>query len=150
MQKLTQCHARRSVAFIQSIDTDEQGAVEGPQEMLQDFAQLSRVTLTNDSDDGSGDDGTRCCRILQQTCTKLKTMEIYVSKPVLNIPAEEDQSASPSIYQTIVDIDLQLKAITNLRKIVVRVFSGPPAPWLTMLMKDFGWIVPLGNHDKPM
>ncbi|KAF4255224.1 hypothetical protein KXX16_005472 [Aspergillus fumigatus] len=91
------------------------------------------------------EDGLRILRLLQEKCTNLKALEtlVYGSNGGLIAHQETDPQLLRDVLQ---NIDAHFRAIGSLRRIVVRVCSGSPAPPTIDFMQQLGWIVLHGNR----
>jgi len=80
-------------------------------------------------------------KLLQEKCTKLMTLETLIygrdSKRLIN-PSHDD---SQFVQEALSQIDAQLKAISSLKKIIVRSYDGTPTPSVLEMMQGLGWVV---------
>ncbi|KAI1498956.1 hypothetical protein F5X99DRAFT_391624 [Biscogniauxia marginata] len=94
------------------------------------------------------EDGLRSLKLLQQNCAGLKTLEILVHKQNSSGLTKASHDDSQSLRTALSQIDVQLRAISSLKKILVRFYDGPSSPLVTETMKGFGWVICLGDKGQ--
>ena len=93
------------------------------------------------------EDGFRSLKLLQDRCINLKTLETFVhNENSRGLKASHDDSQF--IREALSQINAQFKLISSLSRIIVRFYDGSPAPSLMELMKDFGWVIFLGDKGQ--
>jgi len=85
----------------------------------------------------------RGLKLLQEKCTGLATLETHVQPgnskglTVTSLAEEGSQFAREALAQ----VDGQFNAIPSLHKVIVRFYSGSPAPEVAELMQGYGWAI---------
>ena len=92
-------------------------------------------------------DSLESLKLLQEKCTNLTTLETFIHGQNANGFLARDQDNSQFIQDALSHIDVQLKAIPSLNKVIVRNFGGTLTPSVIELMQGLGWIV-LRSHGK--
>lgn len=92
------------------------------------------------------EDGLRRLQLLRQSCTGLKTLEILIFGHFANILVADHQLIDKSFRNIILEVDAQIRGITPLEAIVVRIVysRGIPAA-VRGYLQGLGWIVKFGN-----
>ncbi|KJR87248.1 uncharacterized protein SPSK_01931 [Sporothrix schenckii 1099-18] len=98
-------------------------------------------------------DGQSSLAILREKCPNLTILETLVythgSQSLLYAGHDShDDLDDQSIREALAHVDVQLKLISSLRKIIVRFYSGPLAPSVVAAMQGFGWDVYRGDRAK--
>ncbi|KAM0551391.1 hypothetical protein ACHAPJ_008500 [Fusarium lateritium] len=98
---------------------------------------------------GIQQDGMRSLKLLQDYCTNLKALELYVHKGNAFGLVQEAPSNLQSLHEALSQVDAQLKTFSSLERIVIRYYHDTPAPRVMQLMQGFGWIVLMGDNELP-
>ncbi|KAL6913367.1 hypothetical protein FSHL1_011051 [Fusarium sambucinum] len=98
---------------------------------------------------GLQQDGMRSLKLLRDYCTNLKTLEFYVHQSNAFGLVEETPSNLQPLHEALLQVDVQLKAISSLKKIVIRCYHDRPTPGVMQLMQGFGWIVLIRDKEVP-
>ncbi|KAK4042993.1 hypothetical protein C8A01DRAFT_32938 [Parachaetomium inaequale] len=103
--------------------------------------------VTADQQAGEEDAFLGELRLLREKCTSLVTLEMMVygrhAKGVT--VASHDPDNSQLVRGVLSRMDAHLKAIPSLRRVLVRLYSGPLAPDVVEWMHGFGWVVSVGR-----
>ena len=87
--------------------------------------------------------------LLQKQCTGLRTLEtlLYGSQHSHSSAlVQEDQLAKNKfVREALWDINARFRAISSLNRIIVRVYSGSPAPAVREFLQGLGWVVFVGG-----
>jgi hypothetical protein len=81
-------------------------------------------------------------QLLQKECGSLAKLEIFIYSRNSKLLIEQD---STSVREVLSEINRQFGYISSLRKIIVRVYSGSPAPSVKEFLQGLGWIVLMGD-----
>lgn len=116
-------------------------------------AHLSHVSINfpgADSQDGKAvlREADFCVlKLLQEKCNGLATLELLVQQGNSKglTAAGQAQDSSHSARETLSQVDAQFKDIPSLRKVIVRFYSGSPAPGVAELMQGYGWVILTGG-----
>ncbi|KAF5263312.1 hypothetical protein FOXYS1_5941 [Fusarium oxysporum] len=98
---------------------------------------------------GLQQDGMRSLKLLQDYCSNLKTLEFYVHNGNAFGLVEEAPSNLQSLHEALSQVDAQLKALSSLKRIVIRYYHDRPTPGVMQLMQDLEWIVLMGDKEVP-
>ncbi|TVY67448.1 hypothetical protein LSUE1_G007443 [Lachnellula suecica] len=92
-----------------------------------------------------GEDDLYSLRLLKEYCAGLTTLEtlIYSRNSARLINAGDNDSEF--IREALSQIDTQLKAISSLKKVIVRYYDGTPTPLVVELMQGLGWVILRGR-----
>ncbi|PVH67622.1 hypothetical protein DL98DRAFT_639751 [Cadophora sp. DSE1049] len=92
-----------------------------------------------------GKDDSCSLRLLKENCASLTTLEtvIYGRNHTRLINAGDNDSEF--IREALSQIDTQLKAISSLKKVIVRYYDGTPTPLVVELMQGLGWVILRGR-----
>lgn len=90
-------------------------------------------------------DSLQRLQLLQEECTKLKTLETLMYGKNSSGLIKEDQNNAKFIQEVLLEINAQFKGIASLEKIIVRVYSGSPAPSVKEFLQGLGWVVLIGD-----
>ncbi|KAK3938230.1 hypothetical protein QBC46DRAFT_318122 [Diplogelasinospora grovesii] len=93
------------------------------------------------------EDGLQSLRLLQEKCTNLTTLEMFIHSKNSSFLTKTDEDSSHLAQEALPRIDAQLKAIPSLKKIIVRVYIGALPPLVTDLMQGLGWVVLFGDRS---
>lgn len=87
-------------------------------------------------------DSLQSVQLLQQRCTKLRTLELlfYNSSEVVT-----DDRDRQSVRNAFAAINAQFRCIRSLKEIIVRVYTKSLSPSIRALMKEFGWVIVGGD-----
>lgn len=105
------------------------------------------VTTRSSSSSMLQDADFRGLKLIQERCRGLTTLETYVhSKNSRGLVAAtatgQGGGVSPhTVRAALAEVEARLKAISSLRKVVIRLYDGPLAPEVAELMQSFGWVV---------
>ncbi|KAF7559751.1 hypothetical protein G7046_g4402 [Stylonectria norvegica] len=91
------------------------------------------------------EDGLQSLRLLQDTCTNLMTLEIFVHSKNSTFLTDMDENSSILVPEALSKIDAQFKAILSLKKIIVRVHVGSLPTLVMDSRQGLGWVVLFGN-----
>ncbi|QPC80148.1 hypothetical protein HYE68_010900 [Fusarium pseudograminearum] len=91
--------------------------------------------------------GTHALELLQDYCVNLKILEFYVHKG--NAFGLAGEALSESLHGALSQMDARLKALSSLKKIIIRYHHGRPTTEVTQLMQGLGWIVLIGDKEAP-
>ena len=80
------------------------------------------------------DDDLRSLQLLQDRCTRLKTLETIVQ-------THNSDGLSKATPETLSLINAQFKAISSLDKVVVKVYTKPPKADVMELIRELGWVL---------
>ncbi len=85
----------------------------------------------------------RVLELLQTKCIGLTTLEALVQYGNFKglTAAAQAQDGLQFVREALAQIDVQFKGIPSLRKIIVRFYSGSPAPIVAELMQGYGWVI---------
>lgn len=92
------------------------------------------------------EDELQSLRLLREECTSLSTLEMLVSSR--GSTRLDRGGDSRFARETLSQIDLQLKEIPSLKRIVVRVFSGRPISSVMESLQSHGWAVLPASRDQ--
>ncbi|KAH6973764.1 hypothetical protein BKA56DRAFT_619972 [Ilyonectria sp. MPI-CAGE-AT-0026] len=92
------------------------------------------------------EDGLQSLRLLQEKCTNLTTLETWIHSENYRFLTETDEDGSRLVQEALPQIDAQLKVISSLSKIIVRVHVQSLPPLVMELMQGLGWIVVFGDR----
>jgi hypothetical protein len=81
-------------------------------------------------------------QLLQKECSSLAKLEILIHSRNSRLLIEQDSS---SVRGVLSEINRQLGYISSLGDIIVRVYSGSPAPSVKEFLQGLGWIVSMGD-----
>jgi hypothetical protein len=93
------------------------------------------------------DDSLRGLKLLREKCTTLSTLETLVHNKSNSVFRRTDDSLQKALFL----IDEQLKAISSLEKIIVRVVArdGVPTTLAKNVMQGLGWVlIDDGNQNQ--
>ncbi|KAL7928016.1 hypothetical protein V8C35DRAFT_285589 [Trichoderma chlorosporum] len=96
---------------------------------------------------GLQQDGMHSLKLLQDNCANLRTLELSVHPGNAFGLVEETPINSQSLTQALSRVDMQLKAISSLERIVIRYYHDRPIPDIRQLMQGLGWIVLMGDKE---
>ncbi|KAH6884996.1 hypothetical protein B0T10DRAFT_409548 [Thelonectria olida] len=92
------------------------------------------------------EDGRQSLRLLQENCTNLTTLETFVHSKNSSFLIGADEDNSQFVREALLRIDAQLKAISSLQRIIVRVYIGTLTPLVKDMMRGLGWVVVFGDR----
>jgi hypothetical protein len=92
------------------------------------------------------EDSLQSLQLLQKECTNVKTLETHIYGPNSSGLINEDQINTKFVREVLLEIDAQFRGIASLNKIIVRVYSGSPAPSVREFLQGLGWVVLLGDR----
>jgi hypothetical protein len=92
------------------------------------------------------EDGLHSLALLQENHTNLTTLETHIHSNNSSFLTETDEDNSQFVREALLRIDVQLKAISSLKKIIVRVYIKSLTPSVVDLMQGFGWVVLFGDR----
>ncbi|KPA38772.1 hypothetical protein FLAG1_08396 [Fusarium langsethiae] len=98
---------------------------------------------------GLQQDGMRSLKLLQDYCTNLKTLEFYVHQGNAFGLVEEASSNLQSLHEALLQVDAQLKAVSSLKRIVIRYYHDRLTPGVMQLMQGLGWTVLIRDKEVP-
>lgn len=102
-------------------------------------------TQDEDGEINLREDSLRRLRLLQQQCVNLTTLEVLImSDKTGRLLIEEDNTLNREVLS---EINAQLRGIISIRKIIVRVYSGRPAPSVREFLQALGWIILMGDRN---
>jgi hypothetical protein len=96
---------------------------------------------------GLTQDGMRTLKLLQDYCINLTTLEFYVHKHNAFGLIGEAPGDSQSRHEALSQVDVELKVVPSLNKIVIRYYHGRPTPEIMQSMQGLGWIVLIGDKE---
>jgi hypothetical protein len=87
------------------------------------------------------EDNLHTLKLLKEKCTNLTTLEALIysrnSRRLIN-PSHDDSQFG---REALLHIDAQLKAISSLKKIIVRSYDRTPTTSAMELMQGLGWVI---------
>lgn len=86
------------------------------------------------------EDSLQIFQLLQQKCTSLKILEIFIYDESSRELMRQDLESAPSARDTLSEINVQLTKISSLNKIVFRL-PVTPTPSIEDFMQEIGWFV---------
>lgn len=88
-------------------------------------------------------------QLLQKHCTGLRTLETLLyggQHSHSSALVQEDQlMKNKFIREVLWDINVRFRAIASLNRIIVRVYSGSPAPSVREFLQELDWVVLVGG-----
>ncbi len=87
-------------------------------------------------------------KLLRERCTNITTLETHVYSHNSGVFTRTDQDKLQFIREALSQIDVQLRAMPSLDKIIVRVYGGTPTPSVMEFMQGFEWVVLPGNRNQ--
>ncbi|KAH7019804.1 hypothetical protein EDB80DRAFT_208107 [Ilyonectria destructans] len=90
--------------------------------------------------------GLQSLRLLQEKCTNLTTLETFIHSENSSFLTETDEDGSQLVQEALPQIGAQLKGISSLKKIIVRVYVQSLPPLVMDLMQGRGWVVVFGDR----
>jgi len=93
-----------------------------------------------------GEGSLHIWRLLREKCTNLTTLETFIYGKNSSFLTEADGDNSQFVREVLLQIDAQLKAISSLKKIIIRVYSGTLTPLVIDLMQGLGWVILFGDR----
>ncbi|KFY59290.1 hypothetical protein V496_05717 [Pseudogymnoascus sp. VKM F-4515 (FW-2607)] len=91
------------------------------------------------------EDGLRSLKLLQDKCTNLKTLEIFVHNQSSEGLNQKSYNNAEFIQKALSQIHGQFKLIPSLSRVVVRFYDSPPASPVIELMQGLGWVILIGD-----
>ncbi|KAF2721181.1 hypothetical protein K431DRAFT_328693, partial [Polychaeton citri CBS 116435] len=87
------------------------------------------------------EDGSQNLKLLQKQCTGLATLEFHIYSSRSSTFPKADQGDFKFVQKMLKYLELQLKVIPSLEKVIIRIYDRTlPSPVID-IMKGFGWIV---------
>jgi len=87
-------------------------------------------------------------KLLQERCTNITTLETHVYSENSGVLTRTDQDNLQFIREALLQLDVQLRAMPSLDKIIVRVYGGTPTPSVMEFMQGFEWVILPGNRNQ--
>jgi len=84
-------------------------------------------------------------RLLKENCTSLTTLETLINGRNSTRLINAGDNDSQFIREALSQIDSQLKAISSLKKVIVKYYDGTPTPFVVELMQGLGWVILRGR-----
>lgn len=109
------------------------------------------VEYTSSQEPGSSavkEEGFESLKILQEKCTNIQTLELYVYGENSRTLDQARDDSSPSAQEIVSEVDRHLKAISSLKKVIVRFYDGEPPRRVRDMMQELGWAVLQGDDDE--
>ena len=94
------------------------------------------------------EDSLQDLKLLQQRCTSLKTLENHLYGKASKSLSEAHKDNPVFSQEALFQIDIQLKAIPSLEKVIVRVYDGTLSSSTKRTMLDFNWVVLPWDKDQ--
>lgn len=94
------------------------------------------------------EDDLQSLNLIQENCTNLRTLEMHIHNYNSSSISKMDQDSSEPYRGALSRLDVQLKAIPPLAKVILRVGGGTPSPSVIAFMQGLGWTVLPGNRDQ--
>ncbi|KAM0487675.1 hypothetical protein ACHAP7_001478 [Fusarium lateritium] len=88
-------------------------------------------------------------KLLRDCYTNLDTLEFYVHKGNAFGLIQEAPGNIKSLHEALSQVNAQLKAITSLKRIMIRFYYDRPASEATKLIQGLGWEVLVGDKVVP-
>ncbi|CAG9998861.1 unnamed protein product [Clonostachys byssicola] len=98
-------------------------------------------------------DSMRALELLRAQCTRLKTLELQVNRQNSSGLTEEKDCDSKFARDALPRINQELKGISSLERVVVKVYEKALMPSVESVMQNFGWMVMLNLYtilDPPL
>ncbi|KAG4414947.1 hypothetical protein IFR04_011924 [Cadophora malorum] len=92
-----------------------------------------------------GKDDAYSLRLLKENCASLTTLETVISGRNYTRLINAGDNDSKFIREALSQIDTQLKAVSSLKKVIVRYYDGTPTPLVVELMQGLGWVILRGR-----
>lgn len=87
------------------------------------------------------EDSLQNLSLLQEKCTKLTTLEMNISTENSSFLTEAAEDKSHFVREALLQIDAQLKAVSSVKKVVVRLYIHNLSPLIVDSMQGLGWVV---------
>jgi len=87
-------------------------------------------------------------KLLRERCTSIITLETRVHSESSGALTRTDQDNLRFIREALLQLDVQLRAMPSLDKIIVRVYGGTPTPSVMEFVQGFGWVILPGNRNQ--
>jgi hypothetical protein len=87
------------------------------------------------------EDDSYSWKLLQEKCTNLTTLETLVHSQNSGRLINASHDDSQFIREALSQIDALLRAISSLKKIIVRSYDGTPTPLVMESMQGLGWVI---------
>jgi hypothetical protein len=87
------------------------------------------------------EDSLQSLSLLQASCTNLKTLEMQVSNENSRFLAETGGGGSWFVREALLRIDAQLKTISSVEKIIIKLYVKDLLPLVTDTILGLGWVV---------
>ncbi|MCJ1419516.1 hypothetical protein MMC32_005871 [Xylographa parallela] len=94
------------------------------------------------------DDSLQTLKLLRERCINLTTLETLIHRRNSKGLVVTEQASSQFIQDGLSQFNSQLKAISSLNKVIVRVHEGTPTPSVLEMMQGLGWIVRRGQRNQ--
>ncbi|KAL7954614.1 hypothetical protein V8C34DRAFT_317123 [Trichoderma compactum] len=91
------------------------------------------------------EDGRQSLRLLQEQCANLTTLETFIHSNNSSFLTEACEDNSRFVQEALLGIDAQLKAISSLKRFIVRVYVRTLTSSVMDMMRGLGWVVVLGD-----
>ncbi|QYT01013.1 hypothetical protein H0G86_008069 [Trichoderma simmonsii] len=92
------------------------------------------------------EDGRQSLKLLQEKCASLKTLETFVHGNNSSFLTETCEGNSQFVREALLRVDAQLKTISSLKQIIVRVYARNLTSSVMDMMRGLGWVVVLGDR----
>lgn len=92
------------------------------------------------------EDSIQSLKLLRERCTNLTTLETFIHSKNSSFLIEADEDNSQFVRKALQQIDAQLKTVSSLKKIIIRVYVPNLTPSVIGLMEGFGWVVLFGER----
>jgi len=96
---------------------------------------------------GLTQDGIHTLKLLQDYCVNLTTLELYVHKSNAFGLVGEAPGDSQSPHEALSQVDVRLKVVPSLKRILIRYYYDRPTPEVVQSMQGLGWIVQMGDKE---
>lgn len=93
-------------------------------------------------------DSLQDLKLLRETCTKTTTLETHVHSENFGTLTRTDKDNLHFIREALLQLDVHLRAMPSLDKIIIRVYGGTPTPSVMEFMQGFGWVILPGNRNQ--
>lgn len=93
------------------------------------------------------EDSRQSLQLLQERCANLTILETFIHGNNFSFLIEPCEDNSQFVREALLRIDEQLKAISSLKQIIVRVYVGTLSSSVMDMMRGLGWVVVLGDRE---